>query len=202
MKSMYISLSIGVAAASAGVKTFSEDMVIYWRETSAGHSRLAYYIGTSLSVIPRIILGGLHFTAVFQVLSLAYAPFGQLMVNHSLLFFAVYGLSAVVSMIVPRKDAALLAAVAAVIAAVLNGFVHTIPTGLDYISYAYWSDNAFFTGEIGPVRHVYDWKVTADYFGLVADRLSLDFGMMFVIGVIYRIIGFALLTLRNRDKQR
>lgn len=201
-KSLYINMAVGIAAASAGVKTFSEDMVIYWREASSGHDRLAYYLGMSLANIPRIILGGLHFTALFQILSMTYVPFGTMLLNVTLIFFAVYGLAAIVSMVVPRKDAPLLAAVLGVVAAVLCGYIRNLPVQLCYLSYAYWSDNAYFTDEVGVMMAAYQWQITEQYFHLSAQHIPRDFGIMFSIGTIYRIIGFFLLTLLNRDKQR
>ena len=201
-KALYIQMAVGIAAASAGVKTFGEGMVIYWREASAGHNRLAFYIAQSLAMIPRIILGGLHFTSFFQVLSQSYNSYGQMLVNVTLIFYAVYGLASIVSMLVPRKDAPLLAAVICVIAAVLNGYVRTIPKQLDYISYAYWSHEAFFSGETAPFKHVFQLNIAANWFHIIRERLSLDYGLMFVIGTVYRLIGMALLLLLNRDKQR
>lgn len=201
-KHLYIAMSVGIAAASAGVKAFGEDMVIYWREASSGHNRISYYIGQTLSMIPRIVLGGLHFTCMFIVLSQSYVGFGSMMLNVSLIFYAVYGLSAVVSMIVPRRDAPLLAAVICVIAAVLNGYVRTIPVQISYLSYTYWSHETFFNNEVAVYEHVYQTKISRDYFHLKPDRNAMDYGLMFVIGTIYRVIGLVLLLFLNRDKQR
>lgn len=201
-KSLYIAMSVGIAAASAGVKAFGEDMVIYWREASAGHNRVSYFIGQTLAMLPRIVLGGLHFTVLFLVLSASWVPFGQMFINVTLIFYAVYGLAAIVSMLVPRRDAPLLAAVVCVIAAVLNGVVSDIPMAVNGLSYAYWSHDALFTGESNPVAGVFQTKITEDYFRLKRNRLSLDFGIMFVIGTIYRLVSVVLLLFLNRDKQR
>jgi ABC-type multidrug transport system ATPase subunit len=201
-KALYICMAVGIAAASAGVKVFGEEMVIFWREASAGHNRLAYYLGVSLAVIPRIILGGIHFTGFYQVLSCGYTPYPTMLMNVILIFFAVYGLSSVVSMLVPRRDAPLLAAVICVIASVLNGYVRSLPLPVCYLSYAYWSTDSYFTSEIMYAEHVIDTSITAKLFRFEPHRISMDFGLMFSIGVIYRIIGFILLVFLNRDKQR
>ena len=201
-KSLYIAMAVGIAAASAGVKAFGEDTVIFWRESSAGHNRLAYFLGQSLAMLPRICLGGLHFSCLFHVLSASLIPFGQIYLNVTLIFYAVYGLASIVSMLVPRRDAPLLAAVICVCAAVLNGYVRSLPVALDYLSYAYWSHDALFTGYTRPFTHVFQVSINADLFHLVPNRLSMDFGLMFSIGTIYRIISLILLLVLNRDKQR
>lgn len=201
-KALYIAMAVGIAAASAGVKAFGEDTVIFWRESSAGHNRVAYFLGQSLSMLPRILLGGLHFSALFHVLSKSSIAFGEMYLNITLTFYAVYGLASIVSMVVPRKDAPLLSAVICVIAAVLNGYVRSLPVGVDYISYAYWSHDALFTGSTRLFTHVYAISVNAGLFHLKLNRISMDFGMMFVIGTIYRIISLILLLVLNRDKQR
>lgn len=201
-KSLYIALAVGIAAASAGVKAFGEDKVVFWRESSAGHNRVAYFLGQSLAMIPRIALGGLHFAALFHVLASSSIPFGQIYINITLIFFAVYGLASIVSMLVPRKDAPLLSAVICVIAAVFNGYVRSLPVGIDYLSYAYWSHDALYTGATEPFKHVFQINVNAGFFHLVPGRMSMDFGIMFAIGCIYRIVSLILLLTLNRDKQR
>lgn len=38
-------LAIGLAGGPAGVKTFGEERVVFFREAAAGHNRFSYYIG-------------------------------------------------------------------------------------------------------------------------------------------------------------
>ena len=42
---MYSIMSLGLAAATAGVRVFGIDRLNYFRATAAGHSRVAYFIG-------------------------------------------------------------------------------------------------------------------------------------------------------------
>jgi hypothetical protein len=53
----YVSLAIGLAGSPAGVLTFGEEKLVYYREAAAGHNTLAYYIGKTLSVVYRFTLG-------------------------------------------------------------------------------------------------------------------------------------------------
>ena len=54
---LYISLAVGLAGSPAGVLIFGEEKLIYFREAAAGHSTLAYYVGKTISVFYRFILG-------------------------------------------------------------------------------------------------------------------------------------------------
>jgi hypothetical protein len=67
---LLIGLSIALAGAPSGVKVFGEEKPVYWRETASGHSRSAYFIGKSISVLYRIIFASGHFTAMFYLLAL------------------------------------------------------------------------------------------------------------------------------------
>lgn len=84
----------------------------------------------------------------------------------------------------------------------LNGYVQKIPKAVNYVSYAYWSHEALFTAETAPFKHVSQIKIAADFFHIVGGRVGMDYGLMFGIGTLYRVIGLALLILLNRDKQR
>ena len=41
---LMIGMAVGLAAAPSGVQVFGEEMPIYWRKASSGHSRAAFYI--------------------------------------------------------------------------------------------------------------------------------------------------------------
>jgi hypothetical protein len=113
---LYISLAVGIAGAPAGVLAFGEEKAVFFREAAAGHSRLAYYIAKSISVLYRFTLGALHFVAVFHFIgecplpaigasgfitsscsshaaaAKPFTPFGTLYVIVWVQFLAVYGL--------------------------------------------------------------------------------------------------------------
>ncbi len=126
---MYIALAVGVSAAPAGVMTFGEERLTYFREASAGHNRLAYFVAKNLASLPRVAADGLHFTALFVVFAHPFTSFGELYSIVVLEYLAVYGLSAMMGMVVPRENAALLAVIVAIIAGVLCGFGPSIVQG-------------------------------------------------------------------------
>jgi ABC-type multidrug transport system ATPase subunit len=135
-RGMYIHVTLGLAAASAGVRTFGEDRVQYWREAASGHNRLSYFVGVSLAALPRIFLASLHFTAIFAVMSLPYMPFHEMLGIIFLVWFTIYGVSCLISMLVSKENAPLIAVVVTLVAGTLCGYANAIPFALQYMSYA------------------------------------------------------------------
>jgi hypothetical protein len=116
------STAVGLAGAPAGVKTFGEERVVFWREAAVGHNRFSYYTGKSVSVLYRILLTSLHFSSIYYYLAAPIISFGKEYAIIFLLFYCVYGLSSIISMIVRREDAPLLAVVACLFSSVFCGF--------------------------------------------------------------------------------
>ena len=71
---LFVGLAVSIAASPAGVKTFGEERLIYFREASAGHNRLSYYVAKTLAVIPRLTIGAFHFVSIFHLLVRLRAP--------------------------------------------------------------------------------------------------------------------------------
>ncbi|RKF62897.1 ABC transporter G family member 24 [Erysiphe neolycopersici] len=84
---LFCCLSISLASAAPGVKTFGEEKQVYWREASAGHSRSAYYTGKTLSTIPRISISALHYTTFFNLLAAPLMSFWKLYLCNLMYFY-------------------------------------------------------------------------------------------------------------------
>jgi hypothetical protein len=111
----YVAVAVGLAGSPAGVLTFGEEKLIYYREAAAGHNALAYYLGKTAATLYRIVVGSLHFSGVFVLLARPTSSFATLFVIILGMFFCVYGLAAVVSMLVKREQAALLSVITTLI---------------------------------------------------------------------------------------
>lgn len=200
---MFINMAIGLAASSAGVKAFGEERIVYWREAGAGHSPTAYFLGVATASFYRILLSAIHFSMVYHLLSAPLIGFGDLLLLTTLVFYTVYGLSAIVSMVVKRENAPLLAVVISLFAAVFGGYVETLPEPVKKFSYAYWSSEAMYDRSVTPFRGIYEVDtVSAPYWGYTLDHYSQDILILFIIGTAYRLAAFLLMTRLNRDKQR
>jgi hypothetical protein len=70
------------------------------------------------------------------------------------------------------------------------------------ISYARWGAEAFYTEEVSFFQNVYDVEAAARVYGYTLNRFAMDVALMFVVGTVLRIVGFALLVSLNRQQQK
>jgi uncharacterized membrane protein YeiH len=147
-------------------------------------------------------LASLHFSALYMVISQPYTAFGELLAVIGLVWFCVYGMSAALSMLVPREDAPLIAVVATLVAGVLCGYANSIPVGLQYLSYARWANEALYFKESLPFAHVMQVKFSASIFDYNLDWFAQDLIIVLAMGIFFRIAAFLFMVLRHRDKQR
>ncbi|KAJ3194623.1 hypothetical protein HDU67_004660, partial [Dinochytrium kinnereticum] len=119
---MLIGISIALAAGPAGVTVFGEERTVYWREAASGHNKFSYYTGKTISAIYRLSISSLHFTAIYYFLAKPATPLDLQFVLVLLNFFCVYGVAAVISMVVRREKAPLIAVIVGLFMAVFCGF--------------------------------------------------------------------------------
>jgi len=199
---MFISMAVGLAASSAGVKTYGEEKTVYWREAASGHHTLAYFIGTSTAMIYRVALASLHFAMIYHIMTSTIMPFGDFYLVIFLCFYAVYGLSACVSMVVKREDAPLVAVVISLVCAVFCGYVQSLPLALKYLSYAFWASEAIYTKNVSPSIIYQKQDISAPLFNYTLDEFGKDVALVWVIGTILRVFAYILMRVVHRDKQR
>ncbi|KAJ3020130.1 UNVERIFIED_CONTAM: hypothetical protein HDU68_010331 [Siphonaria sp. JEL0065] len=148
-------LSVALASAPAAVKVFGEEKSVYWREAASGHSRAAYFLGKTISTIIRIFIMALHFTAVFMLLAKpVISPLTQYVIV-LLQYWGVYGMSCLISMVVRRENASLLAVVMCLFASVFCGYGPSIIQakrwGLSWImelSFNKWAAEAMYASAV------------------------------------------------------
>ncbi|KAJ3033261.1 hypothetical protein HDV00_006551 [Rhizophlyctis rosea] len=206
---LLIGLTVGLAGAPAGVKVFGEEKPVYWREAASGHSRSAYYLGKTIASLYRFTLSSLHFAAIYYFIAGPQLSFASQYAIIYLQFFGVYGLAAIVSMLVRRENANLLAVVVCMFAAVFCGYGPSLRQAQNWgiifiwhMSFNKWAAEAQFSESVMQYKDVYDIYSTAWAYGYILNRLSMDLLIMLGIGAVHRIIAFLLLIFLNRDKQR
>ena len=196
-----IGLAIALAATTAGVKVFGEEMTIYKREVSSGHSHLAYFIGVNIAQFPRLFISGLHFAFAFHLYSQPLTRFGPFFAISFLLYAAVHGLSCLVSMVVSRKNAPLLGTVLALLMGSMTakgGF----PEEMQQFSAARWATEAMFSYETALLTHVMDVAGAAERLGYVRERVTADLAIMFSVGMFYRLVAYVIMRWNDRKLMR
>ncbi|KAJ3347192.1 hypothetical protein HDU83_002312 [Entophlyctis luteolus] len=202
-------VTIGLCGAPSAVKIFGEEKQMFWREAAAGHGAFSYYLGKTLSTPFRMFLISIHFAGCFLYFAKpAIAP--ELFVAIVFLqFYGVYGLSCVVSLIVRRENASILAVLVCLVFAVFCGYGPSLNDAknngylfLYELSFNKWASEANYSAMIAVYRNVFDIDTLAASWGYTLDRVSFDLLMCAALGTIMRVLGFFLLIGLNRDKQR
>ncbi|KAJ3119633.1 hypothetical protein HK100_000215 [Physocladia obscura] len=196
---MLIGIAIALAAAPSGVKVFGEEKAVYIREFEAGHDMTAYFVGKNISILYRITLSAGHFAGFYYFLSTPPIDVGLQFLLILLNFFGMYGMAQIVSMMVRRENAPLLAVTIGLIWQVLCGFGPSLADAT--------SDGYVFVMDIGVNR----WMAEAQYalwaepYGAtvnleyVSESYGYQFGkttrnalVMVAVSIGYRIVSFGL----------
>ncbi|KAJ3096579.1 hypothetical protein HDU97_005753 [Phlyctochytrium planicorne] len=206
---LLLGFGVSMAGAPSGVKVFAEETTNYWRESASGHSPLAYYLGKVLASTYRFVISALHFTAAFIILAKPMVDFSNQYLIILCLFWGIYGLSYVTSMVVRKEDASLLAVTMGLTLSLMCGFGPNLNQARDWhmlwlfeFSFNKWATEAMYTFSVSYYTHVYDTQRSSEVFGYTLNRTGLDYFMAFFIGALMRVAAFILLVFMNRDKQK
>jgi ABC-type multidrug transport system permease subunit len=181
---LVVSLSIALSGAPSASKTFAEERSVFLREASAGHSTFSYFVGKNIITAIRIALSALHYAAFVAYVARPLTGFWHMYAIVFVFFWCVYGLSILVSLVVRRENAALMAVVISLLVSVFTGFgpnLKSMSSGhfgwILTISYSRWAAEALYTSEVFPYRNTYyiDFSAT-EIWGYTLDRFAHDIG--------------------------
>jgi hypothetical protein len=196
-----VGLAISLAAVSAGVSVFGEEMVIYRREVAVGHSHAAYFIGTNLAQLPRIFVDAVHFAFIFHILNKPLISFGNFLALAFLMYLCIYGLACIISFLVSRKNAPLLGVVLSLIFTNMTG-KGGFPEAIQYLSPSRWATEALFGIEAAPYAGVMTVARTANDLGFIMGRFAVDMVIMFALGTCFRFIAYLCMRWGDRKLLR
>jgi len=198
----FICMASGVAGSPAAVRTFGEEREMFLRESAGHHSAGAYFLGKIIAELPRMTLASLHFAAFFTLAAVPTTTFPWMWTIVWGVFFGVYGLSALTSMLVSRANGALLGTIASLIMATMCGYGPSLELGRQWglifvqdVAYSRWATELWVHLESLHYREVFLDEVPAAVFGYTLDRPALDIAMMLILGVLLRVAAFVCLVL-------
>ncbi|KAI0477195.1 hypothetical protein GGR56DRAFT_393755 [Xylariaceae sp. FL0804] len=198
-------IAIGLVSGAPGVRVFSEEMLLYRREAEAGHSRIAYFLAKTVSVVPRMLFACLHFTTVILLLAVPVMGWGIAFLANLLYFYCIYGLASAVSMVTRREDAPLIATMISLIAGILSGASPTLAKvaswHLEWLwraSPGTWLAELYFGQNIERFEYLYNVEQAAEVSGFHLHWLWRNMAVLLGIGTIYRVLAFIGLTAGNR----
>jgi len=194
MAGVVMGFSIGITASTSGVRVVSEELNIIKRETSAQHSLAAYFIGSQLAQIFRIFIASLHYAAFYYILCSPYAPFEDFLWLVLSLYCCLYGFSAFISSVTSRFNAPLASVFLCIIFGVANGYVDVMPQAIKVLSPTRWFTNGYFDIETHYFRHIMQVEtISTKFWSYDVDVYGLCIGVMFAMGIGYRLLCFLFL---------
>jgi len=198
---MYQLMSLGLAAAVAGVNVFGVERLQYFREVPTGLNRVAYFLANVTAALPRVFLVSLVYASVFTVLASLPVPFQFLYFAVVLSYWSIYGLGACVSVTASQKASSLIASTGAVCFAVFNGFID-FPVVLKRFTPGFYASQILQQQHARWIAHWAADPMAENETGYAFGRLTESFFLMVVIGIVLHAIAFALMVLTHRDRQR
>lgn len=208
-------MSVSQAVSIAAVLVWVNRQLVYFREFSVGHSRLAYYCAVNVAQVLRVVFVSVHFSMVYHVLSRPAIEFGDLLLLVYTFSLAVSGLATVLTLLIAPiapSLATFLAPFLCFLHCLLCGWVTIIPMGLKVIFSPWWAGEAFLNRQTDRFRAIYTVdEGTARPFGYRTDRgihpdstyssFLFDCGILVLLAVGYRVLGFFILKYRKASKQ-
>ncbi|KAL8850319.1 MAG: hypothetical protein Q9221_004734 [Calogaya cf. arnoldii] len=205
LMAVLVGIAIGLIASSPGVKIFGEEKLVYVREASSGHNRLAYYLGKVISTFPRMAIANLHFTAIFVLLATPRISWPHAFCANLLYFYSIYGLASIVSMLCKREDGPLLAVMASLIVGILNGMSPNLSQVEEWHLLWFWKAlpgtwlaEAYFDRNVGGLGYLYAIEHASDGTGYRLGMFTWDCCVLGIIGTVYRVVAFGAMRFLNQ----
>ncbi|RMX94132.1 hypothetical protein D0867_13958, partial [Hortaea werneckii] len=203
-------MSIGLCASAPGYWVLGSRQEVAQRERRAGHSVVAEFGGRTVGVLPRLVGCSLHFSVLLDLLASPRMGWGRLWTVNLGYFWCIYGLAGVVNVGVRKpEDGPLIAVLGSLVIGVLGGVAPPLSRvrewGVEWfwrVSPGVWFAEAYFTENLVPLGFLYRVDLASRTVGYTLGRFGVDVGMLFLIGLVYRVIAFLGLLLLHRDKKR
>lgn len=182
-------------------------MSIYYRDVVSGMSPFAYFLAKCIYDLVHLARMSLIFNAIFFMLSSPRGGYGYWYALVAVLFWAMMGVCYFISIVVPFNRATTIAVVVAVTFSVTSGLTPSLsivdnwgPLQLFwYTSFNRWAAEGFtilnYSGQ--PTAGRMEHAIAAA--GYNSNNISLDIGIVFLLGLAWRVAAFIAL---KRSKPR
>ncbi|KXJ88854.1 hypothetical protein Micbo1qcDRAFT_166302 [Microdochium bolleyi] len=195
--SLLIAIAIGLISGAPGVKVFSEELLLHRRESEAGHSRISYFLAKTIGVLPRMWLACFHFTVPLFLLATPIINWATAFLANLLYFYCIYGLASLISMLIRREDAPLIATMVTLIVGILSGNAPPLSSvkqwNMEWLwrsSPGVWLAEIYFGQMISPFAYLYKIQIASQATGFHLDWLWRNMLILGGIGTVYRILAF------------
>ena len=220
---VFIAWGVSFAGIASGIQTFGNERVVFWRESAAGMSSLAYYSGKVTADFVRVVCATTFFYAFFSIGYTSVGNTGDLFLIILLLYWFGFALGYFISQIAKPANAALLGVAFSLVFCVVFGgnkpTIHEVETESQYqntkslwdISVPRWAIEALFINQVsyyksvpsGPLEGQPYMNLTTGVFekGYEIDNFDTDVRNCCLLTVGWLCIAFIFMKLTHRSKK-
>eukprot|EP00117_Sycon_ciliatum_P010805 scpid33528/ scgid12552/ ABC transporter G family member 24; Probable white-brown complex homolog protein 25 len=206
------SMAVALTSMLAALRCFGSCKPVFWRESAAGINRPAYFLATNISQIPIIVFTPLVFLSLFYALVSPRALFRDYYTAILMLVWASHGLGYLISTIFNSRSSQMATVVLVLVSAMMSGAQpslckmkkQALGPVLYSLSFARWFVEALFEKEANryPPVHIQEVALYSSYQGYPLDNFALCIGILFVFGLVSRIIALICLMFTHRGQQK
>eukprot|EP00762_Andalucia_godoyi_P002605 ANDGO_03316.mRNA.1 Putative white-brown complex homolog protein 30 len=206
----FILLGVSLIALAVGVNTLGEERLIFFREVSSGQSALAYYVGKLLADLPLLAVCCLVYVSAFYTIMSPRGHFWNHYACAVCIEYTVFGLSYLISLVVKRDNAALVALVVTSTWGTTSGIAVSVKDlGIfGTLSYPRWAGEAVYVTELrldqmsSQQEQAVRYYVEHFAYNYDLDEFPKDLLMLIMFGTVFRFLTYIVLKLADRHKQR
>ena len=209
---MFVALGVMFAGIATGTTTFGREKVVQWRDTSAGMSTVAYFLGKYIVDFPRFLLAGVMYSAGLALFFPYRQPWIFILIIVEFLYAAAFAMGYFISYVAPTSSVSLAGTGFALLwGLVLSGVIPSLDsvlnpkgsfvniTGLWSISSTRWAIEAFWLKEAANRGFELPSKPSNQY---VYGNYGTDIYNMFLIQLGWNVISWLAIKLLYRRKQK
>ena len=220
---VFLAWGISFAGIAAGLQTFGNERVIFWRESASGMSSMSYFFGKVIADIVRVVFAATCFFTFFLLGFTNVGSLGDLYLMILLLYWFGFSMGYFISQIAKPANAALLGVAFSLVFCVVYGgskpSMHDVKTESQYdglrwmwdISAPRWAIEGVYVNQIeyyntvpsGPLEGEKYMNLTAgiNNMGYNINNYNTDARNVFIITLAWIAIGFMFTKLTHRSKK-
>jgi len=207
---LFALMILGLLSTTFGLRWFGLDRITYWREMSSGMSRVSYVLAKVTVQLWEVFCHPLFFTIFFNGIIELEAPYQLVYILLVAVHWTCSGMGMFFSTIVaPDKSLLIAVLVPLIMGAFLNGISPSYKTSSKFVkvimgtSFSRWSVEAFLSMEYKALAP--SVQIPANFWfnrtGYKSDNYWTDILILFVWGVVFRLLTYPALRFLNRGKQ-
>jgi hypothetical protein len=206
-----MNMALGLTAVAGALPVFGAERVTFWRESRAGMSTLAFFLGKDLAALPMILIPPLFLISIFYFLTAPASNFFAMFAVLLAVQFVCVAVGYTISLLLAPSNALLAGVVFVVVSTLFSGANPTLAklksfglpaVAMASLSFSRWSTEALYSTLLEAYKDKYDVQAGLDYWGFDLQHYPLvDFLALAGLALSLRLVAFVILFVFHRNKK-